>query len=308
MIGVNTDNGVAQEPVEGFVTLTEELPLTIENICFQNINPPVIPRVRVIPSDVAGRSFAVIEIEESWEAPHAIENSTKVYVRTGNAANPYELATVDLIIELMRRRAEPEAKLKRLLSVAGKRAHKVVPDGTICHAEITASPSYPRRPLCTREDRWNFVANNLYRGAHYFPFATLRRVEDGVASYNREEEYGQVSIDGVLLIRRVMERNREDQQNPVLLLGQLLLPTLRLLHCAEASYRQVGYCGDLTMQVTANNVRLERMLFIPGVRLGFDDLNDFQCFEDVVSATENTDSETLSDDLLGVVQSLMRQV
>jgi hypothetical protein len=51
----------------------------------------------------------VIEVDESWEAPHAIENSKKVYVRTGNAANPYDFAQVDFVIELVRRRAEPLA-------------------------------------------------------------------------------------------------------------------------------------------------------------------------------------------------------
>jgi hypothetical protein len=30
-----------------------------------------------------------------------------VYVRTGNAANPYDLAHVDLIIDLVKRREEP---------------------------------------------------------------------------------------------------------------------------------------------------------------------------------------------------------
>jgi hypothetical protein len=298
---------VPQEPIQGFTTPAEELPLTIENICLQNTYPPVMPRVHMVRSDVEGRSFAVIQIEESWEAPHAIENSKKVYVRTGNGANPYELADVDLIIELVRRRAEPAAKLHRLLSAARRRADNVVPERTI-HSEIIVSPSYPRRVLCTREDCWDFIANSRYRGAHYFPFDTLRRVEDGVASYNREQEYGQVSIDGVLLLRRVMEYNREDAQNPVIRLAELFQPAFRLLHCAEGFYRQVGYRGSLTLVVTANNVRLQRMLFLPSMRVGFNDLRDFMCYENAVSATEIAQSERLTADLTGVVQRLMRQV
>jgi hypothetical protein len=147
-------------------------------------------RLQVFPPTPLGvlQALAAVEIEESWEAPHAIENSKRVYVRTGNGANPYELADVDLIIELVRRRAEPQAKRERLLSVARKRASNVLLESTI-HAEISASPSYPRRVLCTREDCWNFVENSRYRRAHYFPFETMRRVEDGVASYNRGSEY-----------------------------------------------------------------------------------------------------------------------
>jgi hypothetical protein len=86
VVGVNTLNGVPQGPFEGFEPpAREEFALTVENICLQNIYPPVLPRTTVVPSDVGNRVFLVIEVEESGEAPHAIENSKKVYVRTGNA-------------------------------------------------------------------------------------------------------------------------------------------------------------------------------------------------------------------------------
>lgn len=64
----------------------------------------------------------------------------------------------------------------------------------------------------------------------------------------------------------------------------------------------------MTLEVSANNVRLERMLFLPGIRVGVDDFNDYQSFEDTVSAAEVTQSERMTVDLVAVVQSLMRQV
>jgi len=313
IVGVEAPNGVPQQPVQGFPTPAEELPLTIENICLQNINPPIIPRIQVIPSGVAGRTFAVIEVDESWEAPHAIENSKKVYVRTGNAANPYELANVDLIIELMRRRAEPAAKRLGLIVTARKRADNVlIPDPRTAYAEINVSPQYPRHALCTREQCWSFIANSRYRGAHYFPFETVRRVEDGVASYNRTQEYGQISSDGVLFMRCLLpvHENAYASQHPFIRLSELLLPMLRLFHCAEVFYREVGYRGSLTIEISANNVRLKRMVFL---RLDspdrfFGELDEFQCFEDIVSAIETTDSEQLTADLAGVIKSLARQM
>jgi hypothetical protein len=311
VVGVNAQNGVPQQPMQGFANLAEELPLTIENICFQNINPPVIPRIHIIPSDVEGRSFAVIEVDESWEAPHAIENSTKVYVRTGNAANPYDLANVDLIIELVRRRAEPAAKRQGLLATARNRANNaLVTDTRTPYAEMSASPEYPRHALCTRDDCWNFMANSRYRGGHYFPVATVRRVEDGIASYNRTEEYGQVSRDGVLFIRRMLHVHEDEAQRPVILLREILHPTLRLLHCAEGFYRRVSYRGGLTIEVTVNNIRLRHMLFLrqDALERALGGADDFQCFEDIISVSESADSEQLSADLRGIVQNLMRQM
>src|SRR5579862_4553721 len=121
VIGVDTANGVAREPIDGFVRPNEELRLVIEQICLQGINPPVIPRITQIDSDAPGRCFLVIEVDESPEAPHAIENKRKVYVRTGNAATPYDLAQVDVVIERFTRRRELQS---RRIELVGRQAQR----------------------------------------------------------------------------------------------------------------------------------------------------------------------------------------
>jgi predicted HTH transcriptional regulator len=129
IVGIRAVNGVPQPPFEGFAPPPrEEFPLTVENICLQNIHPPVFPRTRVVQSDVPNQVFVVIEVDESGEAPHAIENSKRVYIRTGSAANPYDLAEVDLIIDLMKRRQEPLEKRDRLLTAPPS---SLSPSGTI---------------------------------------------------------------------------------------------------------------------------------------------------------------------------------
>lgn len=166
VIGVNTDSGVPREPIEGFNRPRgDELPLTVQNICLYGINPPVLPTVTEVESDIPGRVFLVIEVEESWEAPHAIENSKKAYVRTGDAATPWDLAAVDVIIELTRRRARPEELRERLLKQA--RARGMPPERV--HPEVFLVPPYPRRSLCSSEDVWTLLAETRYRGAHFLP-------------------------------------------------------------------------------------------------------------------------------------------
>jgi predicted HTH transcriptional regulator len=128
VVGVRAPKGVPQAPFEGFVAQPgEEYSLTVENICLRNVHPPVLPRTQIVQSDVAGNVFLVIEVDESSESPHAIENSKRVYVRTGSAANPYDLADVDLIIDLLKRRREPLERRDRLLKSADRRSRQVVP-------------------------------------------------------------------------------------------------------------------------------------------------------------------------------------
>ena len=79
VIGISAINGVPQPPFEGFVQPPrDELRLTVENICLTSIYPPLLPITTVVASDIPEHVFLVIEVEESSQAPHAIENSQKV--------------------------------------------------------------------------------------------------------------------------------------------------------------------------------------------------------------------------------------
>jgi len=307
VVGVSTVNGAPQQPVEGFETPAEELTLTVENICLQGINPPVIPRITVIPSDVVNRTFLIIEVDESWEAPHAIENSKRVYVRTGNAANPYDLTDVELIIDLIKRRSEPSAKRERLIAVASKRAATVVADADI-YVQVSIGPQYPRRALCTNDEVWAFLSGARYRGAHYFPIQTLRRIEDGVASFNRNHEYSQVSAFGLLLTRRVMTAHRQAEGEPnVLLVGDVFHPLFKLLHCARSFYIREGYRGDIQVSVAIDNVRTQKMVFLDDPYL-FHDAEDYQCFEDRVFVSQRSSAEVLQQGTPELVQDVLRQL
>ncbi|MFI5116759.1 MAG: helix-turn-helix domain-containing protein [Terriglobales bacterium] len=303
IIGVNAQDGVPQNPIEGFTPPAEELPLTIENLCVGGINPPVFPRTTVIDSDVAGRQFIVIEVDESWEAPHAIENSKKVYVRTGNAANPYDLAEVDLIIDLVRRRSEPRELRERMLQAARQRASTAVADTSI-YAEASITPMYPRRPLCTRDATWDFMSTQMFRRGRFFPLETLRRVEDGVASFRANEEYGQLNTFGVLLGMKVMQPT----QAGFLLVGDPLRLMLKLMIAAARFYANAGYRGDVEIGLTLQNVRNQRMVFIPGVMLETLYENDYRSYETSLSGRQIIPSENLQRELSQNLNSVIAQV
>jgi predicted HTH transcriptional regulator len=57
----------------------------VTQACLMGINPSILPAIRVfdVPG-VASKVIVVVKVNQSVEAPHAIENSTRVYIRTGN--------------------------------------------------------------------------------------------------------------------------------------------------------------------------------------------------------------------------------
>jgi Putative DNA-binding domain len=196
VIGVNTISGVAEPPFQGFQPLQpEEFPLTIENICLQNIYPPILPKTTVVQSDAPDHVFLVIEVDESAQTPHAIENSKRVYVRTGNAANPYDMAEVDLILELVKRRKEPFERRARLLGRAKKRfnthldlkhtdrAGERTNLGTLL--QLSIGPRFPSRQLCSQESLKTHIQKSWIRW-HGFAFpdpasAILSQYESAIA-------------------------------------------------------------------------------------------------------------------------------
>ena len=116
VIGVNTENGVPVRSFEGFEKPErDEIELTIENICLSNIYPQIVPSIKVIDVPDTNRVFVVVEVPESSNAPHAIENTTKVYVRTGNQSTPYELAELERIETLIKKRTRADLIKKSIL-------------------------------------------------------------------------------------------------------------------------------------------------------------------------------------------------
>ena len=254
IVGVRALNGVAEAPFDGFQNNPrEEFPLTVENICLQGIHPPLLPRTTVVQSDVNNQIFLVIEVEESSEAPHAIENSRKVYVRTSNAGNPYDLAEVELLIDLLKRRKYPLERLHRLLESAEQRSLQIVNNG-FPYIQISACPSFPRIALSTSQEVWAFLEESAARFS-LVSRNSMKRIPDGAAGLNRPNppmapaRYVEINKYGLGFVRGQLARiNWEGQaEHQQLYFANLFQPLLRLIICAERFYTQSrisGQCGS----------------------------------------------------------------
>lgn len=308
IIGVHTNNGVPQEPIEGFeLPPREELPLTIENICLQGIHPPVFPRTRIVRSDVEGRGFLVVEVDESWEAPHGVENSKRVFVRTGNATNPHELADVDLLIELIRRREEP-AKFREALAARGhRRASSHVGDNTV-HLDLVVGPHFPRRPLCTVDETWAFLWQSVGRGAFY-PLESLRRIENGSAAF-ADGAYAEISKFGLFVGRQSVRIVRRELFEMVdcLTFFDVLEATLKALRLSGAFYQAVGWRGNAEVEMRLENVLGRTMPFFTLDQLWDGVARDFTCHDQSVSASHVFAAENMLLQTGDLLREMLTQI
>lgn len=308
VVGVRAVNGVPAPPIEGFAQPPrEELPLTVESICLQNIQPPVLPRTEVVQSDVPNQVFLVIEVDESAEAPHAIENSRKVYVRTGNAANPYDLAEVDLIIDLLARRRQPLERRDRVLGLAEARSHQAV-SRAVPYLQVSVCPQFPRTALSSSEEAWEFLLQTTLAAGGIVPANSMKRVPDGAASLTYSNpprvaaQYVELSKYGLLYGASHFPRIRWVDGGPEELhFSGLFQILLRLTGTAERFYAARGYHGNLLIRASVHGVQGQVMRFVNPAAAFFqevEDAEDYRCFTDSVTAER----------LLGVDQLRLRRV
>jgi hypothetical protein len=304
ILGVKAINGVPQEPVQGFESSPrEELPLTIENICIKNINPAIFPRITEIASDAPGRKFVLIEVDESAEAPHAIDNSTLVYVRTGNAANPFELADVNSVIELLRRRENP-LRTRELLFQRSQ-THIFGLNNSAPQVQISLCPVMPKRPLCTVNDCWNFLDNTCYRVDRFFPSITLRRVQGGAASFGKGE-YGEVNHYGLVIGRRIILPVRPGENISYFSFKDVFNFVVRIYWCAAKFLEALQFKGDIAIEIRLLQMRGNSLPFF---QVDFqDEIEHYVSYDQEISAAHTVPAEYLAASLFDTVPKLLVQL
>ncbi|HEY1600873.1 MAG TPA: ATP-binding protein [Pirellulales bacterium] len=124
----------------------------IVQICRDAIYPPVLPEISpIIPNNGQhGTVLAVVRVRESPDAPHAIANSTRVYIRTGDVNHKFELADLPRLGHLLGRRKRLESDRDALVERALIRARRFVQnDGLRPAVWASVIPIFPWRELCT---------------------------------------------------------------------------------------------------------------------------------------------------------------
>jgi len=154
LLGIDTDkktNTPVWPPVTGLASN-----IGLEERVFQKATEAIYPPVRVSVSPVIeipalpGNVALVVRVDESKDAPHAVEKGRKVYVyeRSDNKTDPIQLAHIDRIAYLLERRKRIEEEREQLRSFAILRAERLITPELSPVIWVSVIPLYPWRPLC----------------------------------------------------------------------------------------------------------------------------------------------------------------
>ncbi len=188
LIGVEADQTKNEVifPIQG-IPQRNGIEEQIQQSALTGIYPGVIPEIKLIDVPNTGNVVVIVRVDESVQAPHAIEGSTKVYVRTGSITQPYELSDVDRISYMLKRREDSQVVVQQILTRIRRRANR---DSLRNRSSLTviAHPVFPHRPMISPP--------SIYELRLVLP-APLRRVDGGV-SYVKPLEYLELNEYGVV--------------------------------------------------------------------------------------------------------------
>lgn len=190
-----------------------------------------------------------VRVNESVHAPHTIENSTRVYIRTGSVSQPYKLSDMDRIAYMFKRREHAEVASRTILNRIEATAESKIGLDTERQLQVTVviRPVFPYRLV--------IELSTIYELFRVFNFA--RRVSGGVAfilkasentDYTEMNEYG-IVFHRVMLHHLSLPFNEQKLEYESIFVNF----TEQLIH-ASRLYQECSYLGNIEVSVVLKGI------------------------------------------------------
>lgn len=264
IIGAETDEANRVKfPIPG-IPLETGIEERIQQSALTGIYPAVMPEVILVDmQDSAGNVVVIVRVDESVQAPHAIENSTRAYIRVGSITQPYQLAEMDRLQYMFKRREDSQAVTRQILKRIEDRVETLC-DTTVPNLTVVARPAFPYRPIIARESLWKLKGD-------LDTYPSPRRVAGGVyglVSYADHYRYLELNEYGVIYLRAKLEPETSERAAgrrfyPI----PFLLEISRLIEDAKRFYARCEYTGDI--EFTAQLRQVFGMELVMTVSPGF---------------------------------------
>lgn len=258
LFGADTDkeNNKVIFPIQG-IPNNGGIQEQIQQSALTGIYPPVMPEVIIcdVPGST-GNAVVIVRVNESQQAPHALQNSNQVYIRVGSITQPYELADIDRIEYLLKRRERPQELIEQILGRMDDRAQIYLEEQYKSNPYLTliCRPVFPYRPIIQPPRILEFLRNaNIQGTPHRFPinegevdFGT-RKVIGGTSFVGRSMYY-EVNEYGILYHGKVLHekhlQGREPEPN-TLTDYDIIHEIYELFHVARTFYQKSEYSGNI---------------------------------------------------------------
>ena len=304
----------------------------IQQSALTGIYPAVIPEVINcgVPAN-PNNVVVIVRVDESPQAPHAIQNSTKVYIRVGSITQPYELklAEVDQIEYMLKRREDSQITTRQILERIEERIESSLEinppdldrnsaylDTSLPNLTVIARPVFPYRPIISTRDIYDFTESNIFcRGYRSLVsrsrvagglFTQTSAIMDGVSyTYRELNEYGIVYQRFVL---HKIPNHWGPNKDEYLIPDPFVRKIGELIHLAHTFYEKCEYSGHIEVTAQLRRIFGEELMF--GQDQHPIDIKQQQSFDSEISASTQYLPRALvkREQLIEIVDELVGQL
>ena len=321
IIGVETDStNQVIFPIQG-IPKKRGIEEQIQQSALTGIYPAIIPEVIICDIPDTNNVVVIIRVEESIQAPHAIQNSTRVYIRAGSMTQPYELilADIDQIEYMLKRRENSQTTIRQIRNRTEERIESLFSTNEP-NITVIAHPVFPHRPIMSTGEIYEFI-----RTDNSFPFNDwegnfgTRRVAGGVCFIGSTSNilYSELNEYGFVYRRKTLYRDTVaygNEQRECLHYQQFITTIKELIQEVQSFYKKCGYLGSIEITAQLQHVHMEKLGFYgPGGSssiIDFQSIERQQCLDSQVSASAQCLAQDLmeGEEFIEVVDKLAEQL
>ena len=276
------------------------------------IYPAVIPEVVIVDVPNSNNIVVVVRADESIQAPHAIQNSTRVYIRTGSITQPYELADTNRIAYMFKRREDSQVVAQQILNRIEERTE------TLCATDnpnltVIIRPVFPYQSVISTVDIHEVARAEL---APHIADNALRRVSGGICFLiGGGEPYNCLELNqyGIVYYRAGITWNNPEWDNPKWSGEYVDFPDCIwaigfAIKEASLLYEKCESLGNLEITVQLRGVFKEKLRFYGADPENFSD--KYQSLDsEILASTQCFERDFLeSKKVVDIVDSLVSQL
>ena len=231
IVGIPNNRGIEEGIVQSAVT---------------GIYPPVMPEVMIVEVPETENVIVVVRVDESPQAPHAIQNSTRIYIRHESITQPYEkpeLAELSHIEYLFNRRQDTQRMTQQIIEQI-EATHKRRLDPDIPILTIVSHPVFPYRPVISPHQ-----IHDLFRkwdGMRRLPGGICRTAHTPIIRTSDVNEYG------IVHYKTTFQNNA---LYPTIDIIDFRNAIHEFMEIAEVLYNNCNYLGNIEVSAQLKNVQ-----------------------------------------------------
>lgn len=254
IIGVETDDdNKAVIPIKG-IPKEGGIEEAITQSASTGIYPSVMPEVTIVDTENEGRVAVVVRVDESPLAPHAIQNSTQAYIRTGSVSQPYKLADMDRIQHMFKRREDSTIVYGQIIKRIEERMARYI-DPELPSITAIARPVFPYKPIISTRAIYNFMRREIGRRA-------ISRISGG-AIYRTSPLNGLYYCRWEMNDHGIVYGNRQlPMADPDAIHHMDIYEVIQeLLRCSAPFYATCEYRGNIEMSLRLQNIDGKSLIY-----------------------------------------------